>query len=93
MSITTSIGEQKILSPVMSQTLTGGKELVVLIVLLAVVAGAGWMLSEIRRLQIQNEQVTKQLIDETRLRKNHYDDMTIELRAAEHVVAMTRCKP
>jgi hypothetical protein len=73
--------------------ITNNKEVLLTIVLIMTVCILGYALSRIQFYEDKYTIAAKELADENRLKRNHADDLSIDLRAAQAVLALTRCKP
>lgn len=69
------------------------KDIVFFIVLLATVAALGHVYSEMKSYEQKYESAAKELADEDRLKRNHDDQLKVEMQVAQMLVTLTRCKP
>ena len=73
--------------------ITANKETILIIVLVLTVCLLGYAVSKIQSYEEKYEAVANELKDENRLKRNHDDQLKIELQAAQAVAVLSRCKP
>lgn len=74
------------------QHINDNKEWLLLFLLLVCMCFLGFLYSETKRLEARYEVTAKELSDEKRLQRNHADEATIQLRTAQQLLSVTRCK-
>jgi hypothetical protein len=73
--------------------ITANKETILIIALIFAVCILGFAISKIQSYEEKYEAAASELKDENRLRRNHDDQLKIELQAAQTVAVLSRCKP
>ena len=72
---------------------SNSKDILLWITLFLAVCVIGYAVSKIQYYEDKYETATRELNDENRLKRNHDDQLKIELQAAQTVAVLSRCKP